>query len=315
MILLVLIFGSCGAAGGGSADKRIVMKIDGKNVSVDEYGYFYYNCKRDAQNAAPAGSKWTNENEIKLKKTVLDIILKNYAVYSLAKKYGVALDSGDKKSINEEIKSTIEYFGGKAAYYDKLSANHLTGDGYRNILELNALEDKLRGYLLDEGTTDIRADDKTVESDFSKNFIRVTHILIRNNNGKTDAENLQTALSLKSRADAGEDFIGLVKEFGEDVELNIDTGYYITRGEFHKPFEDAAFALDVNGISGVVKTEVGYHVIKRLPLDLQYLDDYFEIIRDTYMTRTINERIEETAKTLTIEYSGLYATLFNIGSE
>ena len=35
-------------------------------------------------------------------------------------------------------------------------------------------------------------------------------------------------------------------------------------GEMAKPFEDATYALDVNGISEVVETEFGFHIIQRL---------------------------------------------------
>ena len=34
-----------------------------------------------------------------------------------------------------------------------------------------------------------------------------------------------------------------------------------------KAFEDAIFALPIDGLSGVVDTEVGLHLILRLPLE------------------------------------------------
>ena len=36
------------------------------------------------------------------------------------------------------------------------------------------------------------------------------------------------------------------------------------RGQMVKPFEEAAYALEVDQISGPVQTQFGYHLIKRL---------------------------------------------------
>ena len=64
----------------------------------------------------------------------------------------------------------------------------------------------------------------------------------------------------------GEKFGKLAKE------LSIDTGSakrdgnlgYFTKGKMVKQFEEAAFKLQIGQVSEPVKSEFGYHVIKRL---------------------------------------------------
>lgn len=66
------------------------------------------------------------------------------------------------------------------------------------------------------------------------------------------------------RAKAGEDFSALVAEYSDDptVKNRGNLGVF-NRESKVKPFADAAFALPVNGVSDVVETQFGFHVIKR----------------------------------------------------
>ena len=47
-------------------------------------------------------------------------------------------------------------------------------------------------------------------------------------------------------------------------------GYYFTYGEMVAPFEETSFALADNEISGIVETDYGYHIIKKLPVDDEF---------------------------------------------
>lgn len=86
--------------------------------------------------------------------------------------------------------------------------------------------------------------------------IKCSHILVNKQS---------EALEVLSRIKNGEKFGKMAKE------LSIDTGSakkdgnlgYFTKGMMVKPFEEAAFKLQIGEISEPVKTEFGYHIIKR----------------------------------------------------
>lgn len=86
--------------------------------------------------------------------------------------------------------------------------------------------------------------------------LELRHILV-------DDTNLATAVL--SRLRAGQDFAALAEQYSlcpssqDGGELG-----WLRRGEAAIAFEEAAFSLEDGGLSGVVETPMGYHVIQRL---------------------------------------------------
>lgn len=97
-------------------------------------------------------------------------------------------------------------------------------------------------------------------------IVRTSEIAIIVKDGATEAEDKaarQKAEELLARARKGEDFAKLARENSMDASApqSGDIGW-IASGDAAPEYEQAAFALDVGGISDVVRTAVGYHVIK-----------------------------------------------------
>ncbi|MEW6043633.1 MAG: peptidylprolyl isomerase [Thermoproteota archaeon] len=87
--------------------------------------------------------------------------------------------------------------------------------------------------------------------------IKCAHILV---------EKQSQALAVLERLKKGEKFAELAKQLSLDTgsgKRGGDLGYF-GRGRMVKQFEAAAFKLSVGEISEPIKTEFGYHIIKRL---------------------------------------------------
>ncbi len=83
--------------------------------------------------------------------------------------------------------------------------------------------------------------------------IHARHILVA-----TEDEAKEIAERLKK----GEDFAALAKEKSKDANAEGGDLGLFARGQMLKPFEDAAFALEVGQISEPVQTQFGWHIIK-----------------------------------------------------
>lgn len=79
-------------------------------------------------------------------------------------------------------------------------------------------------------------------------------------------EQEQLAKRIQERAQKGEDFAKLAKEFSDDPGSRDKGGEYppFARGEMPPEFETAAFSLKTNQVSDVVETRFGFHIIKLL---------------------------------------------------
>lgn len=103
--------------------------------------------------------------------------------------------------------------------------------------------------------------------------VHTKHILIRYRGARNAPEDLDRsqeaartlAAELRQSAIDGRSFEELAREHSEDgsAERGGDLGS-VGRGLFQPPFEEAAFALPVGGVSDVVETVYGYHVIQRV---------------------------------------------------
>jgi len=102
--------------------------------------------------------------------------------------------------------------------------------------------------------------------------IRASHILVsyagapRTEAVRTKADAERLAVEILERIRAGEDFEDLARRYSDcptaQNERCGDLGFF-DKGKMVKPFEDAAFALKVGEVSGVVETNFGYHIIMR----------------------------------------------------
>lgn len=96
----------------------------------------------------------------------------------------------------------------------------------------------------------------SITPDGQKVYIQASHILV-----STEAE----ARDILAKLKAGSDFAELARQYSIDEASRADGGDLgvFAKGDLLPVFDDAAFKLKPGEFSGIVKSDLGYHIIKR----------------------------------------------------
>lgn len=188
----------------------------------------------------------------------------------LSEKYEVS-----DKELDEKVAEFKEQYG--EAFF--LQSGFESEEAFKqDYLKLNLLLEKAI-------SSDIKDEDvkKYYEEEYRPD-IRARHILV---------EDEETAKEVKSKLDAGEKFEDLAKEYSTDgtAEKGGDLDWF-GPGAMVPPFEEAAYALEVNEISDPVQTQHGFHIIQ--VTDKKEKEPYEEV-KDEMKQELMNARLTDPA--------------------
>ena len=194
-------------------------------------------------------------------------VTERYLVCQEAAKAGVTLSEEEAAALKEEL-ATLKTALGDEEYYAQLEQIGYDEESYLALqLQLTLMNkyEQTLGFSVSE--EDIRAYYDKNLADKEQEYTVAKHILF-STEGKTDAEKAavkKTAQTILQRIKSGADFDKMMKQYSEDPGLaNYPDGYTFTDGQMVPEFEAAAKALKNNQVSGLVETNYGYHIIKKI---------------------------------------------------
>ena len=202
----------------------------------------------------------------------------------------------ETKTVDEYVDMFINYKL-KVAAAEAVKMDTLTS--FRN--EFRQYRDlQLTPYMVDQTFIDSIAHavyQQTANQLQGKDMLRVAHILVLLQQSATEAEQQAAkakADSLATLLKDGADFAALAKEYSQDPGSAQKGGElpWIGPGMTLKEFEQAAYALQQNEVSPVVKSAVGYHILKLL--ERKQLEP-FEELQEQIMTSLKRQGIEEAS--------------------
>ncbi len=288
-----------------------ILTVNGVDVPAQEYLYWmvttidaleaYLGGGSIDWNATPDGQPMSDF----MKEAALDAVVRYYVVEAEAAKAGLTLSSGELAEVEAQINFGRETYG-EEGYQELLQSMCLDEDGYRHIQTVNALAGVLREHLFPT------PDQKELDAYAQENgILKAKHILVSD---QALAEDLLA--QLKAAGNSEETFDALAEEYSEDGrnangKLAAPEGYVFKPGEMVDAFEKGTQALEPGEISGLVKSEYGYHIILRLPLraDDVYSLSYGVTIRDEWANTRFMAFLEGKEAQAKVETTSLYDNL------
>jgi peptidyl-prolyl cis-trans isomerase D len=132
--------------------------------------------------------------------------------------------------------------------------------------------------------------------------VRASHILL-NTGGKDEATVRKQAEELLAKIKGGADFAALAKQYSEDTGTKVKGGDldFFPRGQMVPEFEKVAFELKPGEVSGLVKTQYGFHIIKVVDKQAgstQPLEQVRAQIQQTLAAQIADRQIADRARDL-----------------
>ena len=281
----------------------VVATINGQDVTWEEYHYWLYYFVQYVQMLALQNgavlSSWDayelsadNTNAEVILLNAQDSVLQYHAMESLAEELGITLDADDEAELTAIFEEEADAYAGDgdgvctedeaAAFEDYLAEEFVSREFFDYMNSMGLLSEKAFMTLYGEmgekyPDADILAFADEVGVVAAKHILLLTVDMTTGEALSDDeiAEKRALADDLYAQLAAVADdqealnplFDELMAQYTEDTGYeSFPEGYTYVPGVMVTEFEDAVNALDAYGISEVVESDYGYHIIMRIPV-------------------------------------------------
>ena len=321
---LVLVASSAVSCGGKydpidptENELRIVGYINEYEIYYDELRFATYNNKalfaEKYSLSADGGDAWKPYCE-EFEKSVYDGLKYNYALQILLMESGYSLDNQSiQAAVDEDIKGIIDQCGGRAEYKKYLKDMMLTDRLLRFNISIAYASNELLLLMNDRGAFDDKVDfdielladasplpSNPLHNEFFKAmaelmsgdiYLQAESVFVP----KKLSDHEALAKSVLDRANAGESLSDIQKECSEKCEYTALADIFETDIYF-EPLK----SISENGYT-MVKTDDGYRILRRMPYDMNYIQQNCYTIAYAYVEAVFKQSVNNYASTLKIE--------------
>jgi len=303
---------SLGEDGDTSAGAEASAKVASVNGTVISRDQFDNAMSYQLEIASIRGVSIADAQLPELQYEVLENLITQELLYQGSQQFGISVSEDEIDTAYEERRQKADFETG-AEFEAALKASGKTVASYRDEIK--------QGLAIDRFVQSNFTDQTAVSDSEAKNYydsnpayfqqpeqVRVSHIMIRVASGADQSEKDAARGKIEKVAErlkAGEDFATVAGEVSEDANTSSNGGDlgYFSKGQVTQSFEDAAFALAKGGISDIVETGSGYHIIKLTDKTeartIGFEESKADIV-DSLKTSKVNSSVESYIKLMKI---------------
>lgn len=241
----------------------VVATVNGVDVKKEELQLAIRNLEGRAGQAVPPDQRDT------VYRQVLDRVVGYHVLVQEARARNMTAAPWD---VDKRLADIRSQFPSEQAFKDMLQQRGISEDRLRQetaeTLAVNAMLEKEFAALPPPADPEVRTFYDGNKPRFREEAsVRASHILIRveqNADAAVRAKAKSQVEGLRAQLLKGAEFSALAKQHSQDpgsAPNGGDLGFF-TKGRMVPAFEEAAFATQPGGLSGIVETPFGYHVIK-----------------------------------------------------
>lgn len=307
LLAVTIITASCGSdSPAGFAptaeDKRVVMKINDREVQYQEFRYYFLNNKRDSYDDTSTLTDEAISNLIKLTEANAK---KHAALVIMADEYDAQLTKDQKKKVNEYVDNyRTGNFSDNEAYRLALESQYMTDNLFRELSGETMLAENVIEKMKENGK--IATDEESVNKSLSDDrLICIKEIFVSYDSEADKEQAAREAEEAHAKLMNGEKFEELMPKYSDynTQSLPPEHGYYTTEHDAIEEVWEIAINLAIGEYSRVVESPYGFHIILRCEKDEEYMMENKKEIFEIFARELFWEEFYALMDSLTVEYT------------
>lgn len=278
-----------------------VLEVNGEKIHAAEISMVMQNI------VAQLGGPDKVEDQQQVVQMATQRVVEQKLLAQEARRFGI---QANELRIAQMTQAVEQQAGGREALEATLEAR---GTSIENLTAMFTEMDLARSLIEKQISPTISVSDEEVAAYYAENpelffadeQVHARHIIYSASldvDAQTADEKRAKAEEARKRALAGEDFAELARELSEGPSApnGGDLGFF-TRAQMVPTFAAAAFDLEPGGISPVVRTKFGFHVINTIekrPAGKLPFDEVSEHVRSNLVQQKTGEKVGELLKSL-----------------